>query len=44
MQVMTSPSKNYLLASIGGGVALLFVLGLLCGRITKRLTQELKDR
>ncbi|KAJ3597170.1 hypothetical protein NHX12_003570 [Muraenolepis orangiensis] len=44
MQVMASSSKTYLLVSIGGGVASLFVLGLLCGRITKRVTQELKDR
>ena len=44
MQVMTSPSKNYILAMIGLGVSVLFLLGLLCGRITKRVTQELKDR
>uniref|UniRef100_A0A3B4WZA9 Golgi apparatus protein 1 n=1 Tax=Seriola lalandi dorsalis TaxID=1841481 RepID=A0A3B4WZA9_SERLL len=44
MQVMTSPSKNYILTVIGAGVALLFMLGLLCGRFTKRVTQELKDR
>ncbi|XP_042266690.1 Golgi apparatus protein 1 isoform X1 [Thunnus maccoyii] len=44
MQVMTSPSKNYILTVIGAGVGLLFLMGLLCGRITKRVTQELKDR
>ncbi|XP_060893041.1 Golgi apparatus protein 1-like isoform X1 [Labrus mixtus] len=44
MQVMTSPSKNYILTVIGAGVAVLFLMGLLCGRITKRVTQELKDR
>uniref|UniRef100_A0A8C4H9J8 Golgi apparatus protein 1 n=1 Tax=Dicentrarchus labrax TaxID=13489 RepID=A0A8C4H9J8_DICLA len=44
MQVMTSPSKNYILTVIGAGVGLLFVMGLLCGRFTKRVTQELKDR
>ncbi|KAK0142572.1 Golgi apparatus protein 1 [Merluccius polli] len=44
MQVMASPSKTYLLASISVGVAVLFALGLLCGRITKRVTQQLKDR
>lgn len=44
MQVMTSPSKNYILTMIGAGVALLFLMGLLCGRFTKRITQELKDR
>lgn len=44
MQVMTSPSKNYILTVIGAGVALLFLMGLFCGRFTKRVTQELKDR
>lgn len=44
MQVMTSPSKNYILTVIGAGVTLLFLMGLLCGRITKRVTQQLKDR
>lgn len=43
-QVLTSPSKNYILTMMGGGVALLFLMGLLCGRFTKRVTQELKDR
>jgi len=44
MQVMTSPSKNYILTVIAVGVALLFLVGMLCGRFTKRVTQELKDR
>ena len=44
MQVMTSPSKNYILTVIGAGVALLFLMGLLCGRFTKHTTQELKNR
>uniref|UniRef100_A0AAX7SSD8 Golgi apparatus protein 1 n=1 Tax=Astatotilapia calliptera TaxID=8154 RepID=A0AAX7SSD8_ASTCA len=44
MQVMTSPSKNYILTVICAGVALLFMMGLFCGRFTKRVTQELKDR
>lgn len=44
MQVMTSPSKNYILTIIGAGVALLFLVGMFCGRFTKRVTQELKDR
>uniref|UniRef100_A0A3P9JN31 Golgi apparatus protein 1 n=1 Tax=Oryzias latipes TaxID=8090 RepID=A0A3P9JN31_ORYLA len=43
MQVMTSPSKNYILTVMAAGVALLFLMGLFCGRITKRVTQELKD-
>uniref|UniRef100_A0A672PTQ6 Golgi apparatus protein 1 n=1 Tax=Sinocyclocheilus grahami TaxID=75366 RepID=A0A672PTQ6_SINGR len=43
-QVMTSPSKNYILFMIALAVSLLFLVGLLCGRITKRVTRELKDR
>nr|XP_046191803.1 Golgi apparatus protein 1-like [Oncorhynchus gorbuscha] len=44
MQVMISPSKNYILFIISLGVIVLFLVGLLCGRITKRVTRELKDR
>uniref|UniRef100_A0A672PJS1 Golgi apparatus protein 1 n=1 Tax=Sinocyclocheilus grahami TaxID=75366 RepID=A0A672PJS1_SINGR len=44
VQVMTSPSKNYILLIIALAVSLLFLVGLLCGRITKRVTRELKDR
>uniref|UniRef100_A0A674C106 Golgi apparatus protein 1 n=1 Tax=Salmo trutta TaxID=8032 RepID=A0A674C106_SALTR len=44
LQVMTSPSKNYILFIISLGVIVLFLVGLLCGRITKRVTRELKDR
>ncbi|MED6267531.1 glycogenin glucosyltransferase glg1 [Characodon lateralis] len=44
MQVMASPSKNYIITVIGAGVALLFLVGMFCGRFTKRVTQELKDR
>uniref|UniRef100_A0A8C0YPU4 Golgi apparatus protein 1 n=1 Tax=Cyprinus carpio carpio TaxID=630221 RepID=A0A8C0YPU4_CYPCA len=44
VQVMTSPSKNYILFMIALAVSLLFLVGLLCGRITKRVTRELKDR
>nr|XP_061812605.1 Golgi apparatus protein 1-like [Nerophis lumbriciformis] len=43
-QVLISPSKNYILTVMGGGVTLLFLMGLLCGRFTKRVTQELKNR
>ncbi|XP_077373958.1 Golgi apparatus protein 1-like isoform X1 [Festucalex cinctus] len=43
-QVLMSPSKNYILTVMGGGVALLFFMGLLCGCFTKRVTRELKDR
>uniref|UniRef100_A0A8C1IFZ6 Golgi apparatus protein 1 n=1 Tax=Cyprinus carpio TaxID=7962 RepID=A0A8C1IFZ6_CYPCA len=43
-QVMTSPSKNYILLMTALAVSILFLVGLLCGRITKRVTRELKDR
>ncbi|XP_037672384.1 Golgi apparatus protein 1 isoform X4 [Choloepus didactylus] len=43
MQVMTSPSKNYILSVISGSICILFLIGLMCGRITKRVTRELKD-
>ncbi|XP_068595110.1 Golgi apparatus protein 1 [Brachionichthys hirsutus] len=43
-QVLASPSKSYILTVIGVGVALLFLMGLFCGRFTKRVTQALKDR
>ncbi|KAF1393199.1 hypothetical protein PFLUV_G00036030 [Perca fluviatilis] len=43
-QVMTSPSKDYILLMIALSVCVLFLVGLLCGRITKRVTRELKDR
>uniref|UniRef100_A0A4W4GDL1 Golgi apparatus protein 1 n=1 Tax=Electrophorus electricus TaxID=8005 RepID=A0A4W4GDL1_ELEEL len=44
VQVMTSPSKNYILLMIALAVCVLFLVGLLCGRIIKRVTRELKDR
>lgn len=44
VQVMTSPSKNYILLMMALSVFVLFLVGLLCGRITKRVTRELKDR
>uniref|UniRef100_A0A8B9KKJ7 Golgi apparatus protein 1 n=1 Tax=Astyanax mexicanus TaxID=7994 RepID=A0A8B9KKJ7_ASTMX len=44
VQVMTSPSKNYILFMIVLAICTLFLVGLLCGRITKRVTRELKDR
>ncbi|XP_063053425.1 Golgi apparatus protein 1 [Engraulis encrasicolus] len=43
-EVLSSPAKTYLLSMLGLSVSLLFLLGLLCGRITKRVTQQLKDR
>ncbi|MEQ2264796.1 glycogenin glucosyltransferase glg1 [Xenotaenia resolanae] len=44
VQVMTSPSKNYILVMITLSVCVLFLVGLLCGRITKRVTRDMKDR
>ncbi|TRY85806.1 hypothetical protein DNTS_011855 [Danionella cerebrum] len=43
-QLLSSPAKSYMVSVLAMGVLLLFLLGLLCGRITKRVTQELKDR
>uniref|UniRef100_A0AAY4DB61 Golgi apparatus protein 1 n=1 Tax=Denticeps clupeoides TaxID=299321 RepID=A0AAY4DB61_9TELE len=43
-RVLQSPSKNYILLMIALAVCMLFLIGLLCGRITKRVTRELKDR
>ncbi|XP_030621144.1 Golgi apparatus protein 1 [Chanos chanos] len=43
-QVWNSPAKNYILSTLGVMVGLLFLMGLMCGRITKKVTQELKDR
>ncbi|KAM9480784.1 Golgi apparatus protein 1b isoform 2-T2 [Clarias gariepinus] len=43
-QVLTSPSKNYIMLVIAMAVGVLFLVGLLCGRITKRVTRELKNR
>uniref|UniRef100_A0A667ZTR0 Golgi apparatus protein 1 n=1 Tax=Myripristis murdjan TaxID=586833 RepID=A0A667ZTR0_9TELE len=44
LQVMASPSKNYMILVLALSVCMLFLVGLLCGRITKRVTRELKDR
>ncbi|KAG2470193.1 GSLG1 protein, partial [Polypterus senegalus] len=44
MQVVMSPSKNYILSMMALCVCMLFLVGILCGRITKRVTRELKDR
>lgn len=44
MQVLTSPSKNYIISMIALSVCFLFLIGLVCGRFSKRVTRELKDR
>uniref|UniRef100_A0A8C4QBS8 Golgi apparatus protein 1 n=1 Tax=Eptatretus burgeri TaxID=7764 RepID=A0A8C4QBS8_EPTBU len=43
-QLLISPSRNYFLAVILVGLCVLFAIGLLCGRITKRVSREIKDR
>ncbi|XP_015244239.1 PREDICTED: Golgi apparatus protein 1-like [Cyprinodon variegatus] len=43
-QVLSSPSKNYILTVMAAGVTLLFLIGMVSGRFTKRVTQELKKR
>ena len=40
----TSPAKNYLASVMLGVVFIIFVVGLMCGRVTKRVRRELKNR
>jgi len=42
--VSTSPAKNYLASFILGVVCIIFIVGLMCGRVTKRVRRELKNR
>jgi Golgi apparatus protein 1 len=39
-----SPHKNYFLMLVGMFFSLIFIVGLLCGRVTKRVKRELKNR
>jgi len=42
--VSTSPAKNYILTIMLGIICVIFAVGLLCGRVTKRVRRELKNR
>ena len=44
LQVSMSPHKNYFLMMVFGFFSLIFVVGLCCGRVTKRVHRELKNR
>lgn len=43
-QVSLSPHKNYFILLVLMFFSLIFIVGLLCGRVTKRVRRELKDR
>ncbi|XP_026059117.1 Golgi apparatus protein 1-like isoform X2 [Carassius auratus] len=43
-QVLTSPSKSFILSMLATCVILLFLMGLLCGHITRSVTEDVKDR
>jgi Golgi apparatus protein 1 len=42
--VVSSPSKNHILAFLLCSIAVIFIVGLCCGRVTKRVRRELKNR
>ncbi|OQV18201.1 Golgi apparatus protein 1 [Hypsibius exemplaris] len=42
--VYESPSRNYFLAVLGGAVLGVLVVGICCGRASKRIRKELKNR
>ena len=43
-QVYESEARSYLLTVILGVILCIFVGGLLCGRVTKRVSQQVKNR
>lgn len=44
IHVSNSPQKNYLLLLIFVVFSAIFIFGLCCGRVTRRLRRDLKDR
>ena len=44
LSISASPSKNYFLMVIAIALALIFLGGLVFGRISKRVKREIKDR
>jgi Golgi apparatus protein 1 len=42
--VSQSHQRNYFLMLVGGFFSLIFIVGLLCGRVTKRVKREMKNR
>ncbi|KAL4235223.1 glycogenin glucosyltransferase glg1 [Mactra antiquata] len=43
-QVLQSPAKNYLLGVLMTIVGIIFIVGITCGRVTKRVTREQKTK
>jgi len=43
-QVYESEARSYLLAIVLGVILCIFIGGLLCGRVTKRVKRQMKDR
>ncbi|GFO47337.1 Golgi apparatus protein 1 [Plakobranchus ocellatus] len=43
-QITISPARNYFLAVIFTAIGLIFIFGLTCGRVTKRVRAELKNK
>ena len=42
--MVDSPNRNYFAVILFGFLAFIFVFGLFCGRVTKRLHRQVKDR
>jgi len=42
--ILSSPHRNYFAVVLFGCLAFIFTFGLLCGRVTKRLHRQVKDR
>ena len=42
--IQSSPNRNYFAGVLFGCLAFIFLFGLLCGRVTKRLHRQVKDR
>uniref|UniRef100_A0A2C9KNN1 Uncharacterized protein n=1 Tax=Biomphalaria glabrata TaxID=6526 RepID=A0A2C9KNN1_BIOGL len=43
-QISQSPSRNYFFAILFTVVGIIFIVGLSCGRVTKRVRAELKNK
>ena len=43
-EIMGSPQKTYLLSMIFVIVGVLFIMGLMCGRVTKRVAAQAKNK
>jgi hypothetical protein len=43
-QVLSSPAKNYLMGVLMTIIGIIFIVGITCGRVTKRVTREQKTK